>query len=209
MIPVAPHPSLRVAAFVSRFPEPLGQRPISPAIHDLLRLDAPAPLQRDESVRAAVRDMLRVGGYKPTGRGKPASEYLVRAATDGTLASINIAVDICNGVSLHSGFPISIVDLDRAREPFRIDIAAPGTSYVFNASGQVIDVAGLVCLFDADGACASAVRDAQRTKTHGETRSTLSVIWGCTPFEARLRETERWYRMLTENAGASTESVAA
>ena len=100
--------------------------------------------------------MLRVGGYKPTGRGKPASEYLVRAATEGVLGSINIAVDICNGVSLHSGFPISIVDLGRAREPFRIEIASEGAKFVFNASGQEIDLGGLVCLFDAEGPCAVA-----------------------------------------------------
>jgi DNA/RNA-binding domain of Phe-tRNA-synthetase-like protein len=207
VISVNPHPSLRVAAFVTRFSEPLRDRPSPSAILELLRLDAAAPLQRDESVRAAVRDMLRVGGYKPTGRGKPASEYLVRAATEGTLGSINLAVDICNGVSLHSGFPISIVDLDRAREPFRIDVAPEGTSYVFNASGQEIDVAGLVCLLDADGPCANAVRDSQRTKTRAETRSTLSVIWGCTPFETRLAETERWYRRLSGDVGASTEGV--
>ena len=47
----------------------------------LFALEADAPLQRVEQVRQDVRDLLRHGGYKPTGRGKPASEYLVRAAT--------------------------------------------------------------------------------------------------------------------------------
>src|SRR6185436_10395363 len=32
---------------------------------------------------AAVSDLLRRGGYKPTGRGKPASEYLAQAAARG------------------------------------------------------------------------------------------------------------------------------
>jgi DNA/RNA-binding domain of Phe-tRNA-synthetase-like protein len=209
VISVSSHPLLRVAAFVTRFPEPLGERASSPAILQLLRLDAPAPLQRDESVRTAVRDMLRVGGYKPTGRGKPASEYLVRAATEGVLGSINIAVDICNGVSLHSGFPISIVDLERAHEPFRIEIASEDAKFVFNASGQEIDLGGLVCLFDADGPCANAVRDSQRTKTHAGTQATLSVIWGCAPFAQRLAETEQWYRRLCEDTGASTEGAFA
>ena len=86
-----------------------------PSIIATLRSDAAAPLERNEETRAAVRDMLRHGGYKPTGRGKPASEYLVRAASEGALGSINAAVDVCNGVSLHSGFPISVVDLDRRR----------------------------------------------------------------------------------------------
>jgi DNA/RNA-binding domain of Phe-tRNA-synthetase-like protein len=177
-------------------------------VSDALRLDATAPLQRDESVRAAVRDLLRHGGYKPTGRGKPASEYLVRAATEGALGLINPAVDACNAVSLHSGFPISVVDLDRAAAPFRIAIAPEGTSYVFNASGQEIDVGGLLCLFDTEGPCANAVRDSQRTKTRAETRSTLSVVWGCIGFEERLVVADRWYRELLGALGATTEGVA-
>jgi DNA/RNA-binding domain of Phe-tRNA-synthetase-like protein len=154
-----------------------------------------------------VRDLLRQGGYKPTGRGKPASEYLVRAAGDGTLGSINAGVDACNAVSLHAGFPISVVDLDRARAPFHIAVAPAGASYVFNASGQEIDLGGLLCIFDADGPCANAVRDAQRTKTRAETRETLSVIWGCVGHEARLGAAERWYRELLADVGARTEEV--
>jgi DNA/RNA-binding domain of Phe-tRNA-synthetase-like protein len=202
------HPLLRVAAFTTAFPAPLGELATPPAVLEALRADAPAPLRRDEPLRAAVRDLLRHGGYKPTGRGKPASEYLVRAASEGVLGSINLAVDVCNAVSLHSGFPISVVDLDRAAPPFRVAIAPAGAAYVFNASGQEIDLEGLLCLFDADGPCANAVRDAQRTKTRAETTATLSVIWGCAGFEERLREAERWYRALLGDAGATTESAA-
>lgn len=205
---VEPHPLLKVAAFSASFAAPLGETPTSTAALAALRIDAPAPLQRDETVRGAVRDLLRVGGYKPTGRGKPASEYLVRAATEGALGPINAAVDACNAVSLHSGLPISVVDLDRAREPFRIGVAPEGASYVFNASGQEIDLAGLLCLFDADGPCANAVRDAQRTKTRDTTCATLSVIWGCVGLEPRLDSAERWYRDLLESSGASTEPAS-
>ncbi|HEU4641148.1 MAG TPA: phenylalanine--tRNA ligase beta subunit-related protein [Gemmatimonadaceae bacterium] len=202
------HPLLRVAAFTTTFPAPLGELSTPAELLALLRPDAAAPLQRDEGVRAAVRDMLRHGGYKPTGRGKPASEYLVRAVGEGALATINEAVDVCNAVSLHSGLPISVVDLGRARGPFRIGVAGEGESYVFNASGQEIALGGLVCLFDADGPCANAVRDAQRTKTHAGTMATLSVIWGCAGYEDWLREAERWYRTLLEGVGAATEGVA-
>jgi DNA/RNA-binding domain of Phe-tRNA-synthetase-like protein len=198
------HPLLRVAACTTTFPAPLGSLPTPAAVRAALAPDAAAPLRRDEAVRAAVRDMLRHGGYKPTGRGKPASEYLVRAAGDGALDSINAAVDVCNVVSLHSGLPISVVDLDRAHAPFRIGIALAGASYVFNASGQEIDLSGLLCLFDVEGPCANAVRDAQRTKTRDETRATLSVIWGCAGHERRLDEAERWYRALLESVGAET-----
>lgn len=202
------HPLLRVAAFTTAFPAPLAELATPPAALDLLRLDAPAPLGRDETVRAAVRDLLRHGGYKPTGRGKPASEYLVRAAGEGALGPINPAVDACNAVSLHSGLPVSVVDLARAAPPFHIAVTPARASYVFNASGQTIDLGGLLCLFDAGGPCANAVRDAQRTKTRGETTATLSVVWGCAGFEARLDAAARWYRALLHDVGATTEAVA-
>jgi DNA/RNA-binding domain of Phe-tRNA-synthetase-like protein len=199
MLTVEPHPLLEVAAFVAAFPAPLGELPASPELRRLLSLEAAAPLCADDAIRAAVRDLLRRGGYKPTGRGKPASEYLVRAAGDGSLGPINAAVDACNAVSLHSGLPISVVDLDRARPPLRIAVAEAGARYVFNASGQEIDLGGLLCLADEDGPCANAVKDAQRTKTHEGTTRTLSVIWGTVALPGRAAEAARWYRRLLED----------
>jgi DNA/RNA-binding domain of Phe-tRNA-synthetase-like protein len=200
-----PPPRLRTAAFRTTFPAPL--LPSPPWLVALLALDAEAPVARGEEVRAAVRDALREGGYKPTGRGKPASEYLVRAAGEGALASINVAVDACNATSLASGLPVSVIDLDRAREPLRIGWAEAGARYVFNAAGQEIDLEGLPCLFDADGPCANAVKDAQRTKTTADTRRTLSVVWGAAGHEAHLARATEWYRGLLERAGAQTEPV--
>ena len=201
---IEPHPLLDAAAFTAVFPRPLGSMGET-NLPALLSATAAAPLQSSDEVRAAVRDLLRHGGYKPTGRGKPASEYLIRAVTEGALSSINPAVDACNVVSLHSGLPISVVDLDRARPPFKIAVAPAQTTYVFNASGQSIDVEGLLCLFDADGACANAVKDAQRTKTTPETTRTLSVIWGCKTLGDRTAQTLGWYRALLSGLGATTE----
>ena len=198
------HPLLRVAAFTTEFPTALADVPSPSWLTALFHIDADAPLKRDEETRGAVRDLLRHGGYKPTGRGKPASEYLVRAAEEGGLQSINVAVDACNAVSLHSGLPISVVDLDLAEPPFRIGVAPAGTSYVFNTGGQEIDAGGLLCLFDNAGACANAVKDSQRTKTTAGTRQTLSVVWCVAGFEARLSQAETWYRELLARAGALT-----
>jgi DNA/RNA-binding domain of Phe-tRNA-synthetase-like protein len=174
----------------------------------LLSLDAEAPFKSDDAVRDAVRAMLRHGGFKPAGRSKPASEYLVRAVSDGALASINAAVDVCNIVSLHSGLPISVVDLAKAKPPFRIAIAPVGSSYLFNASGQTIDLAGLLCLGDADGPCGNAVKDAQRTKTDANTTQTLTVIWGTVALPGRAAQAETWYRDLLYRLGATTKDVA-
>jgi DNA/RNA-binding domain of Phe-tRNA-synthetase-like protein len=203
-----PHPLLDAAVFTTRLPAPLGALPSPDWLRALLRLDAAAPLSSDEAVRGHVRDLLRHGGYKPTGRGKPASEYLVRAAGEGSLGTINAAVDACNAVSLHAGLPISVVDLARARAPFRIGVAEAGAQYVFNASGQSIDLGGLLCLFDAEGPCANAVKDAQRTKTDGTTQETLSVLWGTRALPGRTEAAYAWYRALLERLGASVQRLA-
>jgi DNA/RNA-binding domain of Phe-tRNA-synthetase-like protein len=207
MLTVDPHPLLDLRAFVTRFPRPLGEMPSPPEVQALLSLDAPAPLRSDDTVREAVRQLLRHGGFRAAGRSKPASEYLLKAVAEGRLASINVAVDVCNIVSLHSGLPISVVDLDRAREPFRVGVAPPGASYVFNAAGQTIDLSGLLCLFDAEGTCANAVKDAQRTKTGAETRGTLSLVWGTVALLDRAQQTEVWYRRLLEQQAATIEAV--
>lgn len=208
---VGEHPLLDVQAFVTEFPQRFGDAPTPSWLLELLTLEpapsAQIPCTRSEEVRGAVRSLLRHGGYKPTGRGKPASEYLVRAVGDGKLGSINLAVDSCNVASLHSGLPISVVDLGRATAPFHVAIAAADTSYEFNQSGQVIDVSGLLCLFDADGPCANGVKDSQRTKTSAETQRTLSIVWGTNAFPGRTEEVAGWYRGLLERAGATTHVV--
>lgn len=208
VLTVAPHPLLDLRVFVTALPTGLAAAPSPRWLTDRLKLDAKAPLERSEEVRAAVRELLRHAGYRPTGRGKPASEYLVRAATDGTLGSINAVVDACNVASLHSGLPISVIDLDRAAPPFRVAVADEGTRYVFNAAGQEIDVSRLLCLHDASGACANAVRDAQRTKVRPETGRTLSVVWGTVAAPGRAAQTAVWYRNLLERVGAETHLLS-
>jgi DNA/RNA-binding domain of Phe-tRNA-synthetase-like protein len=197
MLSVAPHPLLDLRAFVTTFARPLGEMATPDAIHSLLRLDASqVPLHSDDQVREKVRDLLRHGGFKPTGRSKPASEYLLQAALGPGIRSINLAVDVANAVSLHSGLPISVVDLDRTKGSLRVAIAEPGTSYVFNSAGQVIELSGLLCLMDEEGPCANAVKDAQRTKTDALTTRTLSLIWGTFQLPGRADQTESWYRSL-------------
>lgn len=204
----ASHPLSSALAFLTRFPGSLGEAGQAEWLTALLSLSAAAPMQSDDAVRAAVRDLLRAGGFKPTGRSKPASEYLLRAATEGTLGPINVAVDACNVVSLHSGLPVSVIDLGRAKPPFRIALAEEGTSYVFNASGQTIDVAGLLCLFDQEGACANPVKDAQRTKTHPGTAQTLSIVWGTKSLPGRTEQAVAWYRELISRIGGETLPIA-
>jgi len=53
--------------------------------------------EAEEAVRTAVRDLLRNGSYKPTGRGKPASEYLVRDALLAVCAEFAALLTACGG----------------------------------------------------------------------------------------------------------------
>lgn len=206
-VKLAAHPALHAVAFATTFAQPISELASPKWLVALLQGDAEAPVQRPDDVQGEIRDMMRHGGYKPTGRGKPASEYLVRAASEGKLRSINAPVDVCNVVSLHSGVPISVVDLDRTQGELAIDLAPAEASYVFNASGQEIKVAGLVCLHDEDGPCANGVKDSHRTKTHDGTTRTLSVLWGARSLGPHPDEAAAWYRELLERLGATTEAA--
>ena len=195
---VHPHERLELGLLAARCEPGLA----SPEwLRGLLAADAPAPIEREEAVRGAVRDLLRSKTYKPTGRGKPASEYLVRAAEEGKLGSINAAVDLNNVVSLHSGLPISVVDVERLHPPLEVGLAGEGASYVFNASGQKIQVDGLLCLMDAEGPCANAVKDAQRTKTDAQSGELLYLLWGTREISGRTRAALDWLAELAERVG--------
>ena len=69
-----------------------------------------------------------------------------------------------------------------------------------------IDVAGLLCVHDADGPCANAVKDSQRTKTHPGTRRTLSVIWGTSACPERAARAVAWYAELLGRLGVEVET---
>jgi DNA/RNA-binding domain of Phe-tRNA-synthetase-like protein len=123
------------------------------------------------------------------------------------LPRINAAVDVCNLVSLHSGLPISVVDLDLLSGAPRVQVAPAGTTYIFNPSGQTIDASHLLALYDDVGPSGTPVKDAQRTKTHPGTRATLSIVWGTRALPGRTEIATRWYRaLLAAISGVHTEA---
>jgi len=162
-------------------------------------------------VRAAVRDLLRRGGYKPTGRGKPASEFLAQAAGRAEFPRINGAVDALNLVSLESGLPISLLDADRASAggaALVVRLGLPGESYVFNAAGHAIDVAGLLCVARDHGPpLGNAVKDSMETKLREDSSRLLAVVWGSARIAdaARMREVAASLaRLLAQETGGAT-----
>ena len=187
-------PQLHIRMIRACFEDGLG------TLHGLSEVEG----ERPDGVKKAVRDMLRIGGFKPSGRNKPASEYLLKASESGKIARINPVVDAHNQASLISGLPISVVDASRLSGALSVRNGEPDASYVFNPAGQVIQVAGLPCLHDELGPCANAVKDAQRTKTDDGTTETLTIIWGVSALAAH---TDRLAVTLRDTLAAAGQVV--
>ncbi len=132
--------------------------------------------------RVAIRNLLRSGGFKPSGRNKPAQEYLLRTvAEEGSLPSISNGVDLINLISLQSGLPISLVSIDRIGVKLALRVGQAGEKYVFNRAGQELDVEGLLCLCAGCGAGAepvgTPVKDSMRAKVTEEDHHLLACIY--------------------------------
>lgn len=160
-------------------------------------------------IKTAVRNMLRFGSYKPTGRGKPASEYLFNAALLGNFPFINNIVDINNLVSVEFLLPISLIDLDKAdARNFVLRRGKENESYVFNPSGQIIDLKDLL-LFSTlpdDTARGTPIKDSQLTKTDGNTKNTIAVIYAPAHLADTAKEAaERMAYLLKTYCGAKAE----
>ena len=168
--------------------------------------------QETASITGPVRDMLRRGKYKPTGRGKPASEYLLQAALEDRFPRISNLVDINNLVSLRSLLPISLVDLVRAdRTHFIVRHGRASESYVFNAAGQTIDLEDLVLLarLPGDEACANPVKDSMATKLDDRSTDVMAVLYAPPALRADLvRATEAFEDALKAWGGASQTARA-
>jgi DNA/RNA-binding domain of Phe-tRNA-synthetase-like protein len=167
-----------------------------------------------DRIRRHIRDLLRAGGYKPSGRGRPASEYLSNAALRNEFPLISTVVDINNLLSLESGLPGSLLDLDRIGSRLVIRNGRPGESYVFNQSGQSIDLEGLLCVCGDDGGgtgqpFGNPVKDSMSAKTTAETRNVIGVVFShrealsADQLESLMR---RFAHLLEHYAGAAESS---
>jgi len=137
----------------------------------------------EERVRQGCREVLRNRRYRPTGRGKPASEYLLREAAEGSFPRVSGPVDANNLVSLASCVPISVWDLDLgASSEIEVRLGAAGERYVFNGAGQVLELEDLVCgcAFHDDGASAplvTPIKDSMATKVQVSSQRLAGCIY--------------------------------
>jgi Uncharacterized conserved protein len=136
----------------------------------------------DGDRKAAVRGMLRHGKYKPAGRGRPSSEYLLAAALEGNFPLVNGPVDANNAVSLEYGYPASVFDAAKTGGELLLRWGLASEAYVFNPSGQVIDLEDLLVVCRRAGAdawepCGNPVKDAMATKVFEGARSVVAVVY--------------------------------
>jgi len=183
MIPVTielKHPDLLVGVVESRaVPQGPADASLASEIDMALAKRSAAP--PSDSVKNAVRDLLRAGGYKPAGRGKPASEYLAQAAERGEFPRISHIVDALNLVSFESGLPISLLDAERVMEGAHalvVRLGHPGESYIFNSAGHEIRLDGLLTVARQEGAAlGNPVKDSMLAKTTETTTHTIAFVW--------------------------------
>ncbi len=160
-------------------------------------------------VRQRVRKMLRHGKYKPSGRSKPASEFLLRAALSESFPLVCDPVDVNNAISLQSGFPGSIFDADLSGRHLLIRRGLPDEKYVFNPSGQTIDLQDLLLVCRKTDAgwepCGNPVKDAMITKISADTVNVIAVLYA--PIDEPIPSVGDWAQRyaatLAEHCGAS------
>jgi len=202
------HPTLRLALVYA------GNVRVAPSPPELLfalgsleqQLRA-APESFSEEVRAELRNVLRRGGYKPTGRGKPASEFLLGQALADGVGRINTLVDINNLVSLQNAHPISVFDADKLGPDSAVRFGRSGESYVFNSSGQSMDITGLpvICRGAEGEPVGNAVKDSMLCKVSAETERALFVVYGSRALPSAMLEacSDQLGELLQRHLGAT------
>lgn len=184
-------------------------RPTPDMLKEQIRGLAMTPPQNASVRDPAIRAMLRRGGFKPSGRNRPAQEYLSNVGrTPAGLSSICNIVDVNNYISLKHRLPASIIDASCAGDGLVAREGCPGETYIFNSSGQELRLGGLLCLSTRAGiALASPVKDAFAAHITEGTKSVIGCVYGSLDLLSRANIAElleEFASLLSEHAGAKT-----
>lgn len=122
---------------------------------------------------ARARELYRRFGLDPT-RHRPSSEALLRRAKRGEWPRINSLVDVANVMSLLLQTPVGLHDLDRvAGQELVLRLGRPEEGYE-GIGKERVNVAGRLCLADAEGPCGNPSSDSARTMI---TTATERALW--------------------------------
>jgi DNA/RNA-binding domain of Phe-tRNA-synthetase-like protein len=117
----------------------------------------------DVGPAARARELYRRFGLDPT-RVRPSSEALLRRMKKGeSLPRINSLVDVANAMSVQLQVPVGLYDLDKVKgEELVIRLGAEGESYA-GIGKEKVNVAGRICVADAEGPIGNPSADSART----------------------------------------------
>jgi DNA/RNA-binding domain of Phe-tRNA-synthetase-like protein len=123
---------------------------------------------------APARALYKRFGVDPT-RVRPSSEALLRRLKKGEpLPRVNSLVDVANALSVQLQVPVGLYDLDKVKgEELTVRLGAEGESYT-GIGKETVNVAGRICVADADGPCGNPSSDSARTRI---TTATERAAW--------------------------------
>jgi DNA/RNA-binding domain of Phe-tRNA-synthetase-like protein len=112
---------------------------------------------------ARARALYRRFGVDPT-RVRPSSEALLRRLKKGEpLPRINSLVDVANALSIQLQVPVGLYDLGKVRgDELVVRLGAEGEGYT-GIGKEHVNVAGRICVADAEGPCGNPTADSART----------------------------------------------
>jgi DNA/RNA-binding domain of Phe-tRNA-synthetase-like protein len=109
---------------------------------------------------------------------RPSSEALLRRLKKGEpLPRINSLVDVANALSVQLQVPIGLYDLDKVKgDELVIRLGAEGEGYA-GIGKEHVNVAGRICVADAEGPCGNPSADSARTMITTETERAAWVYF--------------------------------
>ncbi len=118
---------------------------------------------------APARVLYKRFGIDPT-RVRPSSEALLRRLKKGEpLPRVNSLVDVANALSVQMQVPVGLYDLDKVKgDELVVRLGAEGESYT-GIGKEKVNVAGRICVADAEGPCGNPSSDSARTMITSET----------------------------------------
>ena len=121
-----------------------------------------------------ARELYRRFGVDPT-RVRPSSEALLRRMKKGEpMPRINSLVDVANAMSVQLQVPVGLYDLGKVKgEELVIRLGAERESYE-GIGKERVNVAGRICVADAQGPVGNPSADSVRTMI---TTDTESAVW--------------------------------
>jgi DNA/RNA-binding domain of Phe-tRNA-synthetase-like protein len=134
-----------------------------------------------DHLKKGIRSLMKSFGYQPSGRNRPASEFLVKDLLNRKeFNSINNIVDINNHLSLKYHLPISILDLDKTGPNLCIRLGEEGENYIFNSIGQELSLKKLLIITSQDDTkkgFGSPVKDSHATKIFEEAQNVIGFVY--------------------------------